>query len=160
VSTQGSTEQLTECFQVEGLETIRAFGWRREIIQDNVRCLENAQRPEFLLLSLQRWLNIVLDLLAATLATSVVAIAVAFRERISGGQVGIALNIMLVANTTLLRLVENWTMLEISLGAVARLKSLEKMTPSEGGKGENFEPSNNWPSQGRIEFKDVTASYK
>jgi ATP-binding cassette subfamily C (CFTR/MRP) protein 1 len=154
VSTQGSTEQLTEYFQVEGLETIRAFGWRREVIQDNVRCVENAQRPEFLLLCLQRWLNIVLDLLAAAVATSVVAIAVVFRRHISGGQVGIALNIMLVANTTLLR------MLEISLGAVSRLKTLEKMTPAEGGKSENFEPSNNWPSQGRIEFKNVTASYK
>jgi ATP-binding cassette subfamily C (CFTR/MRP) protein 1 len=140
VPTQGSIEQLTEYFQVEGLETIRAFGWRREVVQDNVRCVENAQRPEFLLLSLQRWLNIVLDLLAAAVATSVVAIAVFFRGRISGGQVGIALNIMLVANTTLLRLVENWTMLEISLGAVARLKTLEKMTPAEGGKGEDFEP--------------------
>jgi ATP-binding cassette subfamily C (CFTR/MRP) protein 1 len=160
VSTQGSIEQLTEYCQVEGLETIRAFGWRREVIQDNVRCVENAQRPEFLLLSLQRWLNIVLDLLAAAVATSVVAIAVAFRGRISGSQVGIALNIMLVVNTTLLRLVENWTMLEVSLGAVARLKTLEKMTPSEGERGENFEPPKNWPSQGRIEFKDVTASYK
>jgi ATP-binding cassette subfamily C (CFTR/MRP) protein 1 len=160
VLTRGSTEQPTEYFQVEGLETIRAFGWRREVIQDNVRCVENAQRPEFLLLCLQRWLNIVLDLLAAAVATSVVAIAVVFRRHISGGQVGIALNIMLVANTTLLRLVENWTMLEISLGAVSRLKTLEKMTPAEGGKSENFEPSNNWPSQGRIEFKNVTASYK
>jgi ABC-type multidrug transport system fused ATPase/permease subunit len=111
-------------------------------------------------LSLQRWLNIVLDLLAAAIATSVVAIAVTFRGRISGSQVGIALNIMLVANTTLLRLVENWTTLEISLGAVARLKTLEKMTSSEGKRSENFEPGNNWPSQGRIEFKDVTASYQ
>jgi hypothetical protein len=94
-------------------------------------------------LSLQRWLNIVLDLLVAAAATSAVAIAVAFQGRISGGQVGIALNVMLAANTILLRLVENWTQLEISLGAVARLKTLEKMTPSEGGKSENFEPPKN-----------------
>ncbi|KFX93219.1 hypothetical protein O988_06925 [Pseudogymnoascus sp. VKM F-3808] len=97
--------------------------------------------------------------ITSAVATSVVAIAVAFQGRISGGQVGIALNIMLVANTTLLRLVENWTMLEISLGAVARLKALEEMTPSEGGKNEKFEPPDNWPSRGRIEFKNVTAAY-
>ena len=86
--------------------------------------------------------------------------AVAFRGRITGGQVGIALNIMLVTNTTLLKLVENWTILEISLGVVARLKTLEEITPSEGRKSENFEPSHNWPSEGRIEFKNVTASYQ
>lgn len=130
--------KLTEFCQVEGLETIRSFGWSREVIQENILRVENSQSPEFLLLSLQRWLNIVLDLLAAAIATSVVALAVTFRGRISGGQVGIALNIMLVANTTLLRLVENWTTLEISLGAVARLKSLEMMTPSEGNRNDNF----------------------
>lgn len=151
---------MTDSCQVEGLETIRSFAWSREVILENILCVENSQRPEFLLFSLQRWLNIVLDILSATIATSVIAIAVAFRGQISGGQVGVALNVMIVANTTLLKLVENWTTLEISLGAVARLKTLENMTPSEGKKGENIDPPQNWPSKGRIEFQDVTASYQ
>ncbi|KAI0129811.1 putative ABC transporter [Xylariales sp. AK1849] len=146
---------------VEGVETIRSFGWSRAVIQDNTVCVDNAQRPEYLLLCLQRWLNIVLDLLAAAVATGVVASAVAFRDRVSGSQVGIALNIMLVANTTLLKLVESWTTLETSLGAIARLKTLETMTPMEGGdiRGK-FEPSEEWPSNGNIEFKNITASYQ
>ncbi|TVY93597.1 ABC transporter [Lachnellula willkommii] len=144
---------------VEGLETIRAFDWSKEAIEDNILCVEKSQRPEFLLFSLQRWLNLVLDLLTAVIATSVVAIAVAFRSRISGGQVGIALNIMLVANSTLLKLVENWTTLEISLGAIARLKMLESMTPSEGDEIGNLDPSDDWPSRGQVEFKNITTSY-
>lgn len=121
--------------------------------------MDNAQRPEFLLLCLQRWLNVVLDLLAATVATSVIALAVAYRDRVSGAQVGIALNIMLVANTTLLKLVESWTTLEISLGAIARLKTLENMTPLEGGMAQTVEPVASWPSKGNVEFKNITASY-
>ncbi|TVY42741.1 ABC transporter [Lachnellula subtilissima] len=144
---------------VEGLETIRAFDWSEEVIQDNILCVEKSQRPEFLLFSLQRWLNLVLDLLTAVIATSVVAIAVAFRGRISGGQIGIALNIMLVANSTLLKLVENWTTLEISLGAIARLKMLESMTSAEGDEIGNIDPPNDWPSVGQVEFKDITTSY-
>ncbi|KAF7943713.1 uncharacterized protein EAE97_005783 [Botrytis byssoidea] len=144
---------------VEGLETIRSFGWSNTIIQDNIISLDNAQRPEFLLLCLQRWLNVVLDLLAAAVATSVIAIAIAYRDRVSGAQVGIALNIMLVANTTLIKLVESWTALEISLGAIARLRTLEKMTPFEGGMTWNLEPAESWPSRGDIEFKNITASY-
>jgi ABC-type multidrug transport system fused ATPase/permease subunit len=101
-----------------------------------------------------------LDLLAAAIATSAVAIAVVFRGHISGAQVGIALNIMLVANTTLLKLVENWTTLETSLGAIARLKTLEEMTPSEGAKTENLEPPESWPSNGNIRFDNITASYR
>jgi ABC-type multidrug transport system fused ATPase/permease subunit len=130
------------------------------MIEDNIQSVDSSQRPEFLLLCLQRWLNIVLDLLAAAIATGVVAIAVMFREYISGAQVGIALNIMLVANTTLLRLVQNWTTLETSLGAIARLKSLEEMTPFEGGRVESLEPPDSWPLRGNIEFKDITASYQ
>lgn len=122
--------------------------------------MERSQRPEFLLLCLQRWLNIVLDLLAAAVATTAIAIAVALREHVSGAQVGIALNIMLVANTTLLKLVENWTIMEISLGAISRLKTLEEDTPAEGGANWEIEPPANWPSRGQIEFCDITAGYK
>lgn len=78
----------------------------------------------------------------------------------SGAQVGIALNIMLLVNTTLLKLVENWTNLEVSLGAVARLRTLEKTTPPEGNQKESFDPPSIWPSNGIIDFKDITASYK
>jgi ATP-binding cassette subfamily C (CFTR/MRP) protein 1 len=136
------------------------LGWPREVIQKNVLAVDDSQRPEFLLFCLQRWLNIVLDLLSGTISTSVVAAAVLFQGHINGGQVGIALNIMLVANTTLLKLVQAWTTVEISLGAVSRLKTLEKTTLSTREKDGNFEPPSSWPSQGRIEFKEVTASYK
>ncbi|KAF5855575.1 hypothetical protein ETB97_008974 [Aspergillus alliaceus] len=146
-----------EC--VEGLETIRSFGWSRTAVQGNIRSVDNSQRPEFLLLCLQRWLNLVLDLLGAAVATSVVALAVAFRGHVSGGQVGIALNIMLVTNSTLLKLVENWTMLETSMGAISRLKTLEETTAVEGGRGWNPKTPENWPSRGHIEFKDITVSY-
>ncbi|GIJ90521.1 hypothetical protein Asppvi_009478 [Aspergillus pseudoviridinutans] len=147
-----------EC--IEGLETIRSFGWSRAAIQDNMRSIDNSQRPEFLRLCLQRWLNLVLDLLGAAVATSVVAVAVAFRGHVSGGQVGIALNVMLVASSTLLKLVENWTTLETSLGAIARLKRLEETTAVEGGRSWNLEPPEKWPSRGHIKFKNVTASYE
>lgn len=130
------------------------------MIDANVRSIDDSQRPDFLLLCLQRWLKIVLDLLAAAIATSAVAIAVTYRDQISGAQVGIALNIMLVANTTLLKLVGNWTSLEISLGAISRLKSLEETTPFEGGHTGTLEPPENWPSRGHIEFKNITASYQ
>ncbi|KAJ8131478.1 hypothetical protein O1611_g2147 [Lasiodiplodia mahajangana] len=64
---------------IEGLETIRSFGWSEAAIQDNVQCVDDSQRPEFILLCLQRWLNIVLDLLTAGIATSLIAIVVVLR---------------------------------------------------------------------------------
>ncbi|KAI5920739.1 putative ABC transporter [Camillea tinctor] len=145
---------------VEGLETLRAFGWRKASVRDNIARLDSSQRPEFCLLGLQRWLNIVIDLLAAAIATLVTVIAVSLRGQTTGGQVGVALNIVLVANTTLLRLVESWTSLEISLGAISRQKMLETTIPSENVDGETLEPPSQWPYEGRIEFKNVTAAYQ
>ncbi|CZS88754.1 related to multidrug resistance protein [Rhynchosporium graminicola] len=144
---------------LEGLETIRSFGWSKAVMQHNTKCVDKSQRPEFLLRCLQRWLNLVLDLLAAAIAISVIALAVLFQEQISGAKVGVALNVMLVANTTLLKLVESWTTLEVSLGAVARLKTLEDMTPIEGGISSKLDPPDSWPSKGHVEFRNVTASY-
>ncbi|KAK1831127.1 ABC transporter, partial [Podospora conica] len=142
---------------VDGIETIRAFNWRSRIIEENTSRLEASQRPEYLLMSLQRWLNIVLDLMAAVIATGVIIVAVAMRGRVSGGQLGVALNIMLVANSTLLKLVSNWTTLEVSLGAVSRTRILEKTTPSEWGATADMPEG--WPSRGDVRIEGVTASY-
>ncbi|RFU26545.1 hypothetical protein B7463_g9807, partial [Scytalidium lignicola] len=144
---------------VEGLETIRSFGWRQETVLRNTQSLESSQRPEFLLLALQRWLNLVLDLLAAAIAIIVISIAVIWRGTASGGQIGVALNILLITNTTLLRLVQSWTNLEVSMGAISRLRMLEQNTPSENKSSENFEPPSNWPSSGSIKLTNVAASY-
>ncbi|KAF2421220.1 putative ABC transporter [Tothia fuscella] len=145
---------------IKGLETIRSFGWSKATVQQNILSVDHSQRPEFLLMCAQRWLNVVLDLLAAAIAISVVAIAVGFRKHISGAQVGIALNVMLVANTTLLKLVESWTTLETSLGAIACLKILEQVTPSEERKYRNLVPPEAWPTEGYVEFRNITALYQ
>ncbi|KAL0937146.1 ABC multidrug transporter [Colletotrichum truncatum] len=58
--------------------------------------------------------------------------------------------------------IRNWTVLETSIGAVARIRQFAKETPSEkrnlvdGGK-----PPSGWPLKGAIEFKNVnvTARY-
>jgi ATP-binding cassette, subfamily C (CFTR/MRP), member 1 len=148
---------------MDGLETLRTFAWHRYAIDYNDCSVENAQRPEFLLLALQRWMNLVLDLMAAALGIIIIAIIVAKRDDVSVGQVGVALNVVLAVNVTLLRLVESWTSLEMSLGAVARLKRLEEHTPSEMETVLWPVVSvllQSWQIKGRVEMKDVTASYQ
>ncbi|KAF2150695.1 putative ATP-binding cassette transporter [Myriangium duriaei CBS 260.36] len=143
----------------EGLETIRAFGWENEYAQQNIQALDTAQRPSFLLMCLQRWLNVVLDLLLAGMATGVVALIVCLKPLSTAAQVGIALNMVLVANTTLLRLVESYTALERSLGVIARLKSFGENTPQESSGTENLTPDSSWPIAGEVVIKDLRVSY-
>ena len=80
--------------------------------------LDKSQQPAYILLCLQRWLSVVLDLMVAAIATSLIALAVFLEGSTTAGQIGMALNIVLVANMTLLGLVASWTNMEISLGAM------------------------------------------
>lgn len=146
--------------QVEGIATIRGFGWEERFAINNVEKLDISQRPLYLLLCLQRWLNVVLDLLIAGIAVILIASAVIFRSTATGADMGIALNMVIAANTTLLRLVENWTTLETSLGAVSRLRSVDEDTPSEDKSWDCLEPSPEWPNMGSVKIKHVSAGYK
>ena len=99
-------------------------------------------------------------MIAAIVAIGVIAGAVTLRGQLNGGKVGVALNIILVANTTLLRLIESWTNLEVSMGAIARLQALELTTLSELDKNAIFDAPRRWPTQGRVKFRNVTAAYQ
>ena len=111
------------------------------------------------MLYIQRWLNLALDLLVAVLEVMVISLAVGLRGPTNGGQIGIALNVVLGFNTLLLRLVETWTGLETILGAVARLKNFEVDVVAEDKPGEEAEPGEMWPEYGATEFKNFSASY-
>ncbi|OKL64131.1 hypothetical protein UA08_00082 [Talaromyces atroroseus] len=91
---------------------------------------------------------------------SLITLAILIRGTTTASQIGMALNIVLVANTTLLSLVTLWTNLEISLGDISRLKNLEANTPTEHEPHENnMAVDNSWPSSGLVEFDNVTVEY-
>lgn len=146
-----------EC--LEGLSTIRAFGWSRAAQEIQIERLDISQKPYYLLFCIQRWLMLVLDLIVAAISIAVVALAVRVPSQTSGAAIGIALNNVLGFNQTLKLLVDSWTQVETSLGAVARLKNFEETTPPEDKPEESETPPSSWPEEGKIEFRDVTASY-
>lgn len=84
----------------------------------NIRSLDKSQQPAYMLACLQQWLGVVLDLIVATIATGLISFAVLMKGTTTAGQIGMALNIVLIANSTLFSLVTSWTNMEISLGAM------------------------------------------
>jgi ATP-binding cassette subfamily C (CFTR/MRP) protein 1 len=59
-----------------GLVTIRAFRWQDEFERRNRKAFDISQKPFYLLFCVQRWLNLVLDLVVAAIVVIVVAVAV------------------------------------------------------------------------------------
>jgi len=108
---------------------------------------------------IQRWLSLVLQLGVAVLAFIVVTLAVTLTSSTSGGRLGVSLSTIVTFGQALSYLLMFWTMLETSLGAIARLKNFEERTKSEDKPEETFVPEKEWPSAGVLEFKNVSASY-
>lgn len=145
---------------LSGLTTIRGFGWQSHFIDDCLRKLDMSQRPYYLLFCIQRWLNVVLDLLVAVLVVILTALAVSLRDTVDPGRLGVSLTAIVAFNQSLQELVTSWTQMETSLGAVARTRSFELSTACEHQPGEDFVPPIDWPSRGKIEVESVAASHE
>ncbi|KAK4088636.1 hypothetical protein Purlil1_7187 [Purpureocillium lilacinum] len=108
-------------------------------------------------LETQRWLRLVLDLIMSTIAVSIIGFAVRRSGAMSSADAGVALNLILVANSTLISLVHSWAGLEMSLGAVARIREIDLHAPREDMPGEDMVPDAAWPRKGDISLNNVTA---
>ncbi|KAH6713295.1 putative multidrug resistance protein, partial [Leptodontidium sp. MPI-SDFR-AT-0119] len=144
---------------IEGLSTIRAFGWEDHFLRENIELLDKSQRPHYLMYCIQRWFNLVLLLLVGLTAVVVVALATSLTSTTTGGRLGVSLSSIVNFNFSLGMFMMFWTQMETSLGAIARLKSFETETVSEHKEEETFVPGQDWPTLGSIEFRNVSASY-
>jgi len=142
-----------------GLMTLRAFGWTSDFEERNMTLLGASQKPFYLLLCMQQWLTLVLDLLVTCLGM-VLMVIITKSHNGNGGFVGLALVNVMTFNWSLTYVIKNWTGLETSLGAITRIRSFCDEAVSENLVTETSDAPPNWPSQGGIELKNVCASYK
>lgn len=109
---------------LEGLTTIRAFKWQSRELHENADRLDISQKPYYLMFCIQRWLALVLDLIVAGLATTVVFLALTLRYSTSPGLLGVSMNGLLSFNQTIAAFITGWTVLETSVCAHWTLSSL------------------------------------
>ncbi|THZ18497.1 P-loop containing nucleoside triphosphate hydrolase protein, partial [Aureobasidium pullulans] len=139
-----------------GLASIKAFGWSENYREKNIQLLRNSQVPYYLLGSVQNWLALVLNLVVAGLATAVVSIAFNLKD-LDTGYLGLALTGIMDIGFHFEILIQSWTSLETSLGAVARMNQFVNELPQEA-EGQ-IAPSTSWPERGEINIQNLTASY-
>ncbi|KAF4770080.1 hypothetical protein HAV15_011453 [Penicillium sp. str.  len=142
---------------VRGITTLRAFGFIREDVQKNARLLTSSQRPSCLLLMIQEWLNVVLDVVVMILAVALTTFAVRFHS--NSAFAGAALYSLLSFGENLAGIVLFWTKLETSLGAIARLKTFNETVTPEDRDEEDIDAPEQWPQCGVVELKGVSARY-
>lgn len=122
--------------------------------------LDAIQKPYYLLFMVQRWLGIVLDLMLTGIVVLIIGLTIGLRDSVSAGSLGVSLVNIISFGQYLRMIVVLWTLTETSMGAIARIKGFTEFTRSEDLPEENCTPPATWPQAGRIEFSNVTASYR
>lgn len=144
----------------DGLEHIRSFGWETKVFEKTLVLLDQSQKPFYYLLSIQRWLVLVLDLNVTAIGTMLVFIAVMWPTTASQPSLGLALIGTLGYSHAVTYLTNQWTTLETSLGAVARLRTFVKYTPTERDASDAIEQAPDFPRQGNVQFSNISARYR
>lgn len=112
-----------------------------------------------MLFCIQRWLSIVLDAMVAVLAVLLMVLIVELRESVGAEYASLALLNIMSFSSSLAWIVRQWTSLGTSTGAVSRVTYFTSTTLTENLEGECQPVPDNWPDQGGIVLKTVSASY-
>lgn len=144
---------------VDGLATIRAYGWGDVYRENALVLMDESQKPHYLLICVQRWLSLVLDMWIAAMAVLLVALGVFAPEGSTKGFMAIALLGVVAMGSQISSLIAAWTDLETALGALSRVREFEMTTPTEPVPEHPQHIPENWPEKGELEFTNVTAAY-
>ncbi|KAI1146779.1 putative ABC multidrug transporter [Nemania diffusa] len=143
---------------VKGITTLRASGFLQEDILKNARLIDSSQRPAYLLVMIQQWLNSVLNVVVIVVAVALTALAV--RLHSNSGFTGASLVALMSFGENLSGIVIYYTRLETSIGAIARLTAFNETVKPEDRDEEDIVPPEQWPQSGVVELKGISASYE
>ncbi|KAJ3498397.1 hypothetical protein NLG97_g1148 [Lecanicillium saksenae] len=141
-----------------GLRHIRAFGREQANFERSLRLLDVSQKPFYAMSAIQRWLSFYLDMFACTIGTTVTAFAVKFSRTTSAPALGLSFLNLVWFGLALGFFIQAWVGLETSVGALSRLREFLDHTPVESRIPAKDLPPN-WPQDGNVAFKNVTARY-
>ena len=99
-----------------------------------------------------------LDMIVTIIAAVLLTVVTVWKHKFTAGDVGVSLVSIMTFNSVLMRMIKTWTMMESSIGAVARVKRYVAETESEEKSDREMRVTKDWPSQGNVELKDLKAA--
>lgn len=143
-----------------GIECIRASQWEPHTKLEFFKILRAAQKPFYCLLSIQQWLQVVLNMSSMAAAMILVTLALNFTGSASQSSMGLALLSLITFSDTMGIFISTWVDMETGLGAIARTRAFAQTTPIEKDKKCMHPLPNNWPAAGKVDFSCVSARYQ
>eukprot|EP00833_Pecoramyces_ruminatium_P002079 jgi/Orpsp1_1/1176111/evm.model.c7180000056461.1 len=142
---------------IQGLPTIRAYDAQNRFIKSNQFLIDENNRPIDLLIVAQRWLGIRLECIGSFLVLFNGISGMLLKNSISPSLLGLSLSYALQVTGSLNRLVREFSDTEVNMNSAERLLYYTNNIEIEDQTG--LDPPKEWPSKGKIEFRNLTMKY-
>jgi ABC-type multidrug transport system fused ATPase/permease subunit len=146
---------------LSGLNTINAYNQQGRFYIRNRTFINNMNEASYLVFANQRWLDLMLDCLASSYVLVVALLCVNHVFKINPASVGLLLTYSLEISQILSFLVRTYTQFENDMNSAERIIHYALKLPQEApAVVENTQRTKEWPSNGEIEFENVSLSYR
>lgn len=144
---------------VEGRVTLRAMQKQVYIADTLSEKVHAGLRPGYLFSSVQRWMLLVLNLANASILTTLAALLVGLRGSGNIGWAGLALLNAVTLSQDAILLMTWWTSFENHMASMEKILEYITTTPVEQVEHPETQPSDTWPSEGKVRIQDLSLLY-
>ncbi|GJJ75089.1 hypothetical protein EMPS_07447 [Entomortierella parvispora] len=144
---------------LNGLATIRAYGFERRFLYKNLTNQDNNNRTFFLLWSTNRWLHWRVDIAGALVAFVTGILILQNYGRIEPGWAALSLTYSLMFTGTIVWLIRIYAQNEMNLNSVERVAEYMNLEEEPAAIIEGSRPPASWPYAGEIVVKNLTMKY-
>ncbi|CAK9795197.1 Multidrug resistance-associated protein 1 [Anthophora quadrimaculata] len=145
---------------VSGAQMIRAFGVQERFINESESKVDFNQVCYYPSIIANRWLAVRLEMVGNLIIFFAALFAVLSKGTIGSGVVGLSVTYALQVTQTLNWLVRMTSDVETNIVAVERMKEYSETPQEAPWKNPDCTPPDEWPVQGRVEFKDYKVRYR
>lgn len=144
-----------------GLDTIKAYKSEQRFLMKSDFLINRMNEAGYLVVSVQRWVSITVDILAAIFALIISLLCVTRQFKVNAGSVGVMLTYVLQLPGLMNALLRAQTQTENDMNSAERLVSYATSLPMEAKyRIPETQPDSSWPNEGRITFDNVSLAYR
>ncbi|CCF57647.1 hypothetical protein KAFR_0C06510 [Kazachstania africana CBS 2517] len=144
-----------------GMDTIKSYKGQKRFQAKSDYLINKMNEAGYLLVSVQRWVSIFLDMVAIIFALIIALLSVTGVFSLSASSVGVLLTYVLQLPGLLNSVLRALTQTENDMNSAERLVNYATKLPLEAAyKKPELSPPESWPSKGEIRFLDVDFAYR
>ncbi|XP_028401657.1 multidrug resistance-associated protein 1-like [Dendronephthya gigantea] len=144
---------------LNGVSTIRAFGAQQRFISLNDVNVDENSMTKYPVIIINRWLAVRLEFIGNCIIFFAALFGVLARDSVESGLVGLSITVSLRITNILNWLVRQTSELETHIVSVERVMEYTEAN-REASWINSYQPPDNWPDKGQIEFQKLGVRYR